>query len=181
MPGGAELVREQRQRQQIPMAPPGTGRGIIGLSWAATAAFTLTSGAATVWFGSTLQAVAFVTAMALFASGCMVYVLAYAAGIRRSRTHELGIGGWFFLAGSAPGWAQRHLLGSFAVQVVVSLVVAGARPFTSLAFGVLAPLFGLACCGWWGGAHGAFGRRISTDGRAVRGARPGGSGGEGDR
>jgi hypothetical protein len=129
--------------------------------------------------------VAFVTAMALFAGGCVVYVLAYAAGIRRSRTHELGIGGWFFLAGSAPGWAQRHLLGSFAVQVVVSLVVAGARPFTSLAFGVLAPLFGLACCGWWGGAHGAFGRRISTDGRPVgrsaSGARTGRSGVEGDR
>jgi hypothetical protein len=34
-----------------------------------------------------------------------------------------------------------------------------ARPFTSLAFGVLSPLFGLAMAGLWGARHGSFGAR----------------------
>lgn len=173
MPAGAEATRAERARAALPMAPPGTGAGIIRLSWAATVLFGVTAVGAAVAFRSPFQQVAFLTAMVLFVGGAVVYVVAFLAGAERSRTHELGIGGWFFLAGSAPRWAQRHLLGSFAVQVVLSLVTAGARPFTTLAFGTLAPLFGLACCGWWGARHGAFGPRL--DARRARSSPTGGT------
>jgi hypothetical protein len=162
MPGGAELVRAERRRAALPMAPPGTGTAIIRTSWVGTAAFAITAVLAAIWLRAPFQQLAFVTAMAMFAAGLAVYVLAYAAGVRRSRTHELGIGGWFFLAGSAPGWAQRHLLGSLLAQVAVAVATAAARPFTSLAYGVLAPVLGLACCGWWGAVHGGFATRSSS-------------------
>jgi hypothetical protein len=90
----------------------------------------------------------------------------------------MGIGGLFFLAGSAPPAVQRSLLGSLGTQVVVSTVGAAVRPFTPLAFGTLAPMLGLALCGLWAVRHGLFParasepapgpRRAGRDGGAVR-------------
>ena len=65
----------------------------------------------------------------------------------RSREVEIGIGGLYFLAGTAPRIVQLHLLGSSAAEVVVAFATASARPFTSLAFGMLVPVYGLGCCG----------------------------------
>jgi hypothetical protein len=55
---------------------------------------------------------------------------------------------------------RRLLDGSLAVQVIVGFVTASARPFTTLAFGVLVPMFGGGCNGLWGARHGSFGPRI---------------------
>jgi len=61
-----------------------------------------------------------------------------------------------FLAGAAPAWPRRPLLGLLAVQVVVVVAAAAVRPFTPLAFGTLAPLLGLGFCGWWSARFGIF-------------------------
>jgi hypothetical protein len=70
----------------------------------------------------------------------------------------IGIGGLYFLAGSAPKKVQAHLMGSLAVEVVVAIFTASVRVFTSLAFGILVPVFGLAMAGLWGARHGVFER-----------------------
>ena len=57
---------------------------------------------------------------------------------------------------------RRRLLGSFAVEVAVALATAGARPFTSLAFGLLVPVYGLGLAGLWAARYGTFGPRQST-------------------
>ena len=54
------------------------------------------------------------------------------------------------------------MLGSLAAQVAIGVGTAAARPFTSLAFGVLAPLYGLALTGLWGARHGRFENRSSA-------------------
>jgi hypothetical protein len=84
-------------------------------------------------------------------------VAAYATAVNRSRTDAIGIGGLFFLAGDvAPDTVRRNLLAALAAQTGVALVTAAARPFTSLAFGVLVPVYGLALTGLWAARRGRF-------------------------
>ena len=51
------------------------------------------------------------------------------------------------------------MMASLAAEVVVALATASARPFTSLAFGILAPVFALGLAGLWGARFGTFGPR----------------------
>ena len=87
----------------------------------------------------------------------------------RSRTHAMGIGGLFFLAGSAPRPVQVQLNVALGLAVVVATAGAAVRPFTPLAFGVLAPVLQLGCSGLWGVRHGHFASTTSrrSGGRTV--------------
>jgi hypothetical protein len=135
-----------------------TGAGIVRAAWAGTAVFAVTAVAAVVAEGAELAAAA--VSLALFAAGIGVFFWAYAIAVNRSRTDAIGIGGLFFLAGdTAPATVRRSLLAALAVEVAVGLASAAARPFTSLAFGVLVPLYGLALTGLWGARHGRFEHR----------------------
>ena len=130
------------------------GRPIVVWSWRGTVLFSVTAVAATVF--DQLRWLAAAVALTLFGVGCVVFLVAFALAVERSRTEAIGIGGLYFLAGSAPRSTQRHLLGSLAVQMVVGLATAAIRIFTSLAFGTLVPVFGLAMAGLWGARYGAF-------------------------
>ena len=145
-------------------ADPGPTRGsrIILASRVGTVAFVVTSVAAVVdrdVFGLVAVAVALI----LFLVGCVVFLWAFGVAVDRSRTDAIGIGGLYFLQGSAPKQIQIALLVPFGVQVAVALVTAGLRPFTSLAFGVLVPMFGLAQAGLWGARYGHFGSRFDDE------------------
>ena len=150
------------------------GARIITVSRVGTVVFTVTAVLAVVdqdRFGVLAVAVDLV----LFFVGCVVFLWAFAVAVDRSRTDAIGIGGLYFLAGSAPKDVQLALLVPFGVQVAVALVTAGLRPFTILAFGVLVPMFGLAQAGLWGARHGTFGPRFDgpatgTGGAAADGA-----------
>lgn len=132
---------------------------IVRASWIGTAVFATTAVAAVATEQARIPAVA--VAAALFAAGIGIFFWAYAIAVGRSRTDAIGIGGLFFLAGSetAEPTDKRHLLASLATQTAVALGTAGARPFTTLAFGVLVPLYGLALTGLYGARHGRFGPR----------------------
>ena len=125
------------------------------LSWVGTAVFTVTAIAAVVT--SSARLVATVCALVLFAFGTVAFLWAYAIAIGRSRTDAIGIGGLFFLAGdTAPKAIRRSMMASLAVQTAVALATASARPFTSLAFGILVPVYGLGLAGLWGARRGTF-------------------------
>ena len=130
------------------------GQAIVSASWWGTALFTVTAVAATIW--SELRLVAAVVALGLFGIGCVVFLVAFAIAVARSTTDAIGIGGLYFLAGSSPASIRRRLLGALAVQVIVALVTASIRIFTSLAFGVLVPIFGLGQAGLWAARYGRF-------------------------
>jgi len=90
----------------------------------------------------------------------------------RSRTDELDLAQIWFLAGPpTPARVRRSLLASFGVEVVAGFASAGARPYTSLAAGVLVPVYGLALCGLWASRHGAFPPRPLPGDRGARGLR----------
>ena len=121
-----------------------------------TGLFLITTTIGAMFFGQWKLVSAWVAGL-LFAVGFVTMLMAFARAVTRSRTDAIGIGGLYFLAGKvAPGFVRRPLLVLLGVQVVVGLAGAIARPFTPLAYGVLAPLFGLGLNGLWGARFGSF-------------------------
>lgn len=115
--------------------------------------------------------------LVLFTVGLGSFLLAYARAIGRSRTEAVDVIGVFLLGGDvAPPQVRRQLRGLFGVQVVVALVTASIRPYTSVAFGVLVPLYGMGLAGLWGATHGRFGPRV----QGRRSGRPSGAGDRAD-
>jgi hypothetical protein len=135
------------------------GEWIIRLSLAGTALFTITAIAGAISDG-VLRNIAAVVAFALFAAGIVAFFAAYARAVSRSRFDTISVAGLYLMLGSTPRPVQFRMLGSLAVEVVVavatSVATASVRPFTPLAFGLLVPMFGLACCGLWAAYHGVF-------------------------
>jgi hypothetical protein len=95
--------------------------------------------------------------VALFVVGTGALLWAYLVGISRSRTELIDIAGLFLLSGPvAPEPIRRTLRVALAVQVVAVVVAASIRPFTEVAFGILAPMYGVGLMALWGARHGAF-------------------------
>jgi hypothetical protein len=148
------------------------GRAVVRASLAGTALFVVVNVVETVALGGT-RPVGVVVDLVLFAIGCMAFFWAYAVAVGRSRTEEIGVGGLFFLAGKvAPAKIRVIMDGALGVQCVVALVTASVRPFTTLAFGILVPMFGLGLNGVWGARHGTFDprRTAAPEARADDGA-----------
>jgi hypothetical protein len=97
-----------------------------------------------------------VLSVLLFLVGCGAFLGAFVRAVQRSRNEEIAIGGVYFLSGSAPRVVRSRLLLSFAAEVVAAVVAAGVRPYTAVAFGVLAPVYGLGLAGLWGARYGEF-------------------------
>jgi hypothetical protein len=137
---------------------PGTsdalGSRLVQASWAGTVLFAVVAGLAVVVDG--LRTTAAVVDIVLFFVGIVAFLVAYARAIGRSRTELLGVGGIFFLSGSAPPRVQRLLLGALAAQTLLALVTASLRPYTPLAFGMLVPMYGLGLAGLWGAFLGSY-------------------------
>jgi hypothetical protein len=147
-------VSRRRSRKAIGQAQSDR---IVAASWAGTAALTVTAVGAAIT--PALKVPAFIVAVAMFAVGTGLFVAALVVAAGRSRRDEIGMGGLFFLQGAAPRGVQLHLLGSLVAQSLVALVTAAARPYTSLAFGILAPVYGLGLVGLWAARHGTFASR----------------------
>lgn len=144
------------------------GAGIRRASWAGTGVFVVTAVAAAA-APSAFEPVALAVAAGLFAAGCAAFLWAFFAMAGRSRTAQLELGQvWFLIGSPTPPTVRRSLLASFAVEVVAGFATAGARPYTSLAAGVLVPVYGLALCGLWAARHGAFPPRQPLEGRPGR-------------
>ena len=149
--------------------PP--GQGVRRASWAGTAVFVVTAVAAAI-APSTFDAVALVVAIGLFTGGCAVFLWAFVIVAGRSRTDRMELAQIWFLTGSpTPAEVRRSLLAALAVQVVVGLATAGARPYTSLAAGALVPMWGLGLCGLWAARHGTFPPRPADTRRGGTGLR----------
>jgi hypothetical protein len=131
------------------------GGAIINASWAGTAIYVALAGVGTIapdWFAVPTA----VVSVALFFVGCVVFLWAYAKAVARSRTDLIGIGGLYFLAGTAPNDVAFRLRLSLALEIVAAIVSASIRPFTPIAFGFLVPVYGLGLSGLWGALYGTF-------------------------
>ena len=138
----------------------GQGQGIIRTSWAGTIAFGVATVAGVVapdplaWLG-------FAVSLALFVAGCVMFVWAFFIAVARSRTDEIAVSNLYLLSG-APSDVRTQLFGSLAVELVVAIGTAAARPYTIAATAILAPVYGLALCGRWSARYGTFPPRKPT-------------------
>ena len=113
-------------------------------------------------FTEKLRGLALAWAVLFFVAGCVAFLAAFAKAVSRSRTDAIGIGGLYFLAGEDTVEDRRNariLQALFAAQIVVALATAAAKPFTSLAFGILVPVYGLGLMGLYGAYYGRFDAR----------------------
>jgi hypothetical protein len=140
------------------------GRRLIVASWMGTASFAAASLLGVVAIDTFAPLVVGLSA-AMFAVGCVLFFVAYATAVSRSRTESIGIGGLYFLAGSAPAEVRASLMASFGLQCAVVVAVVAIRPFTSLVLGALSPMYGLGCAGVWGARYGWFPPRVAKGDR----------------
>jgi hypothetical protein len=135
---------------------PEPGAGLVNSAFLGTGALVATSVAAAL-LPDTFGLVHAGLSVALFVIGTGAMLWAYALGVSRSRTDLIGIPGLFFLAGDvAPAATRRALRVATAVEVVAVVAAASIRPYSEVAFGILAPMFGLGLMGVWGGRYGEF-------------------------
>ncbi|MFO7280905.1 MAG: hypothetical protein C0P77_010925 [Thermoanaerobacterales bacterium] len=135
------------------------GEGLVRLDVRATAVFTVVAAAAAAFPGVGAY-VAVPVALVLFVAGCATFLWAYAVAVGRSRYEQLSLGGLFFLGEDvAPPRVARTMRLALAVQVVAAVAAAAVRPYTAVAFTVLAPMFGLGMMALWGARHGRFPER----------------------
>lgn len=152
------------------MTPVATlGDDIVKASVLGTGAFALSAGVAALQPAA--APVALVVAGVLFVGGMVTFGAALVQAAARSRAELLHLPGVFFVDG-APPRVRRLLLGSLAVEVVVAFVTAAVRPNTSLAFGILVPVWGQGLAGLWGARHGTFPPRPAIPSRSGASGRP---------
>ena len=135
---------------------PPPGIVLVNVAFAGTGVVAGTSAASALLPG-TFGIVHAVVSCVLFAVGTGALLWAYALGVSRSREEAVTIPGLFWLAGAvAPADVRRPLRIALAIEVVAVVAAAAVRPYSEVAFGILAPLFGLGLMAVWGGQHGSF-------------------------
>ncbi|TMK88638.1 MAG: hypothetical protein E6G57_05785 [Actinobacteria bacterium] len=136
------------------------GAGIVRASWAGTVLFGIGTVLGVV-APDQLQWLGFAVSLTLFIAGCAVFVWAFVLAVGRSRTDEIAVSNLYLLSG-APSDVRTQLFGSLAVELVVAIGTAAARPYTIAATAILAPVYGLALCGRWSARYGTFPPRKPT-------------------
>jgi hypothetical protein len=131
-----------------------------------TALFVLSAAVAAIVFTGPARAFGVVVALALFAIGVFTFLWSYITAVQRSRTDDIAVAQLYFLAGgSTPKPVKRVMLAALAAQVVVAFATAIARSSTdgrngsTLAFGILVPMFGIGLNGLWCSRNGSFSAR----------------------
>ncbi len=95
----------------------------------------------------------------VFVAGAALFSWAFLIAAGRSRHEDVTVAGAFFLAGSIEAPERRWAFGLMAAQSFIGLAGAAADPYTTMAFGILVPMFGLGVIAFLGSAHGAFRQR----------------------
>jgi hypothetical protein len=153
--------------------PPSRSAGdvIVMADVIGTIAFVVTALTAAIVFSTASQWVGAITAMSLFAIGVFAFLWGFYNVAQRSRDEQIAVLQVYLLIGPpTPPRVRRTMLAMLAIQIVVALGTAIGRseaddgsPGTSLAVGILVPMFGLGLNGLWSAFHGAFPpREVST-------------------
>lgn len=134
-----------------------------------TGIFVVSAIAAAIVFTSVFRTLGVVVAVVLFGVGVAAFIWGYFTAVQRSRYDNISVVSLFFLLGDVASSNVRRLMnGCLVVQVSCGLITALARTSTegrsgsTLAFGVLVPLFGIGLNGLWASRHGKFSKLEGT-------------------
>ncbi len=141
-----------------------------------TVAFVVTAVTAAIVFSTAAQWVGAVTAMGLFAVGVFAFLWSFYNAVQRSRDEEISVTQIYLLVGQpTPPRVRWTMLTLLAVQCVTAMATALARPDgpdgspgSSLAVGILVPMFGIGLNGLWGAFHGIFEPRLDVVGAGAQ-------------
>ena len=134
------------------------GLWIIALAWQSTAAlipFLLAGLIDMDRFGILVV----VVSCSYFFLGLSCLLIALLVGLSRSKFEIVNVGSLFLLQGSVSKPVQKIFLVSLFFQSLSVVLVAAIRPYSTLAFGVLAPTLIIGLLALWGAKHGKFPRR----------------------
>lgn len=160
-----------------------SGSVIVRLDAVGTAVFCASAVAAAAIFDGFAQIQGVVVSLVLFVAGVLAFLLGYWRAIQRSRRDVMAVTELFFMVGPfIDRRVARVMNGLLTAQVLVGVATALYRsstvgsdgvstPGSTLAFGILAPMFGLGLNGLWSSMHGRFPPR--SDSEANRSARDG--------
>jgi len=143
------------------------GSVIVQANVIGTVLFVVTATIATVTYGGTARAIAAAVALLLFFAGIGAFLWSFWNAVQRSRGEMVAVTQLYLLFGGvAPNSVRRPMQAAVFVQFVVGLATAIGRanapdgsPGTSLALGVLVPLFGFGLNGLWAAFHGEYRER----------------------
>ncbi|MEK7411004.1 MAG: hypothetical protein AAB327_06425 [Actinomycetota bacterium] len=128
-----------------------------------TGLFVVSASAAAVVFTPVFRTLGVAVAVVLFVVGVAAFIWGYFTAVQRSRYDNISIAALFFLLGGVANRRVRTIMnGCLVVQGSCGLVTALARTSTdgrsgsTLAFGVLVPLFGMGLNGLWSSRYGTF-------------------------
>lgn len=134
-----------------------------------TVIFVVSASMSTVIFTSGFRTLGVVVAMVLFAVGVAAFIWGYFTAVQRSRYDNISVASLYLLLGDVATSKVRWLMnGCLVVQGLCGLITAlvrtstDGRPGSTLAFGVLVPLFGIGLNGLWASRHGKFSRIESS-------------------
>ncbi|MEN9801903.1 MAG: hypothetical protein RLZ37_1028 [Actinomycetota bacterium] len=144
------------------------GPAIIRLNLIGTIVFVGSALIATIVFDGVAKTQGVVVSLALFGSGVVFFLWGYWRAVQRSRHDSMSVTELYFLVGPhVDRRVSRVMNALLGIQVIVAVATALARsstpasdgsqtPGSTLAFGVLVPVFGLSLNGVWASAHGRF-------------------------
>jgi hypothetical protein len=152
------------------------GELIVRVNVVGTVIFVATAVFAAAVFSTTAQWVGASTAMALFAVGVFAFLWGFWNAVQRSRDEEVSVTQLYMLLGAGtPKDVRRTMLLMLGIQVVAAFGTAIWRidgpdgsPGSSLAVGLLVPMFGLGLNGLWAAYHAEFGKRMDPEAVAAR-------------
>jgi hypothetical protein len=152
------------------------GEIIVRANIVGTAVFVATAVFAAASFTTFAQWVGASTAMTLFAVGVFAFLWGFWNAIQRSRVEDVSVTQLFLLFGAAtPAPVRRTMLSLLSVQILAAFATTFWRldgpdgsPGSSLAVGLLVPMFGLGLNGLWAAYHAEFDPREMPDAAAGR-------------
>lgn len=140
------------------------------INFAGTSLFVVSAIYSAAVFTSGARMVGVIVSLVLFMIGVATFIWGYFTAVQRSRQDEISVATLFFLNGGvADSRISRAMNGCLGLQVVTALGTAISRTSTegrsgsTLAFGVLVPLFGIGLNGLWASKNGKFSSRKSPD------------------
>jgi hypothetical protein len=131
---------------------------LVGLAWQSTALLALAA-VAGVTSPDAFGIVLAVISSAMFVLGLVFLLLALLGGLRRSRVEEVTVTGLFLLHETAPRAIRRRFLWCLMIQLALAFVAAGFRPYSQIAFVLLAPMFVFGSAALWSAQYGIFSAR----------------------
>lgn len=146
------------------------GHAIVRADLVGTGVFALSAVLAAAVFDDPFRLQGVVVSLVLFGIGIVTFLWSYWLAVQRSRSDEIAVSELYLLMGPAvPAAVRIRMNGALGVQVAVALGTALTRastdgqPGSTLAFGVLVPMFGLGMNGLWAASHGRFEPRRRPD------------------